>query len=211
MFSFTEYQCQSSLDKHGSVEIHTEYYTRKKPAWWVLLKLLGVAAMVAVGYGIALPTVAQALPLWQACAAVAGVMLIYVGIAFFFRPEPNTDNMGWFGGMSNDPTQYSDNINRSLWNLHCVLGPGRFTAETLLDLCVLLGLAKGDEILDGTIQDSAPLAEFECNLPAAASNEAAIAVQASAPLRADRFEQPGPGPSGGQMQLDSWRYLQPKA
>jgi hypothetical protein len=206
MFSFTEFQGQSSLDKHGSVEINTEYYTRKKPAWWVLLKLLGVAAMVAVGYGIALPTVAEALPLWQACAAVAGVMLIYVGIAFFFRPEPNTDNMGWIGGMSNDPTQYSDNINRSLWNLHCVLGPGRFTAETLLDLCVLLGLAKGDEILDSTSP-----AELQCDLPAAASADAAIAAQASAPLRADRFEQPGPGPTGGQVQLDSWRYLQPRA
>src|SRR5205085_9358579 len=99
---------------------NTEYVTRKKPAWLVLLKLLGVAAMVAVGYGIALPTVAESLPLWQAIAAIAGVMLIYVGLAFFFRPEPNTDNMGWCAGGMNDPTQYSDNINRLLWKLSCL-------------------------------------------------------------------------------------------
>jgi hypothetical protein len=193
MFSFTEYQCQSSFDKHGSVEINTEYYTRKKPAWWVLLKLLGVAAMVAVGFGIALPTVAQVLPLVQASAAVAGGMLIYVGIAFFFRPEANTDNMGWFGGMSNDPTQYSDNINRFLWNLHCVLGPGRFTAETLLDACVLVGLAKGEEVLDDTA--------VECEAPAEP-------VVGPATLQADRFERPELPATGGQMPLDSWRYLQ---
>jgi hypothetical protein len=54
--------------------------------------------------------------------------------------------MGWFGGLSNDPTQYSDNINRFLWNLHCLLGPGRFAAETLLDTCVLAGLASGEEV-----------------------------------------------------------------
>ena len=45
----------------------------------------------------------------------AGGMLIYTGIAFFFRPEPNTDNLGWGGGLGNDPFQTSDNVNRFLW------------------------------------------------------------------------------------------------
>ena len=202
MFSFSEYRCQSSTDTHGTVEINTEYVTRKKPAWLVLLRLAGVAAMIAVGYGIALPTLAGALPLWQAIAAVAGVMLIYVGLAFFFRPEPNTDNMGWVGGGMNDPTQYSDNINRWLWNLSCLLGPGRFTAETLLDTCVLAGLAHGDEIIDDQV------AAVDVDIQSAELVAVAPTTEQPTPLRPDRFEKPAPGPTGGQLQLDSWRYFQ---
>ena len=53
MFSLFEVQGQSSLlHKSGTVEINTEYRTEKKPVWLVLLKLLGVAAMVAVGAAI---------------------------------------------------------------------------------------------------------------------------------------------------------------
>jgi len=53
--------------------------------WLVLLKLLGVAAMVAVGAAIALPTLLELrFPLWQAAAITAGGMLVYTGIAFSF-------------------------------------------------------------------------------------------------------------------------------
>jgi hypothetical protein len=147
MFSLTEFQGQSGLlHKSGTIEINTEYCGRKKPAWLVLLKLLGVAAMVAVGAAIAMPTLLELkLPMVQAVAITLGGMMIYTGVAFFLRPEPNTDNLGWGGGMMNDPFQCSDNVNRFLWRAHCMLGPGRFTAETLLDLCMLLGIAKGDE------------------------------------------------------------------
>jgi hypothetical protein len=108
MFSFSEYQGQSSLlHKHGTVEINTTYVTRRKPLWLVALKLLGVAAMVAVGYGLIVPTLLQfSFPLWQAIAVASGAMMIYMGVAFFVRPEPNTDNMGWgLGGMADDPFQ----------------------------------------------------------------------------------------------------------
>lgn len=206
MISFTEYQLQSSTDKHGTVEINTEYITRKKPAWLVLLRLLGVAAMVAVGYGIALPSLAGVLPLWQSIVAVAGVMLIYVGLAFFFRPEPNTDNMGWMAGGMDDPTQYSDDINRSLWSLSCTLGPGRFVAESLLDTCVLAGLAHRDEIIDD--QAAQINAEAGAEIPSVELLAVAPPTEQPAPLRPDRFEKPTPGPTGGQMQLDSWRYFQ---
>jgi hypothetical protein len=149
MFSYTEWQGQArTLDKHGEIEINTEYVTRRKPAWWVLVKLSGLAIMVAAAYGIALPSLVLYLPLWKAIVVIAGVMLIYLGLAFFIRPEANTDNMGLFAGLVNDPLQYSDDINRSLWHLSCLLGPGRFAATTLLDLCVLAGIAGGDEILE---------------------------------------------------------------
>jgi hypothetical protein len=51
-------------------------------------------------------------------------------------------------GMSDDPFKYSDNLNRGLWDLHIWLGPGRYASETLLDVCVLLGFARGEEVID---------------------------------------------------------------
>jgi hypothetical protein len=134
MFSVTEMRGQSSLNS-GSVELNTDTYRQRRPAWLVLLKLLGVAAMVAVGAAISIPSLLEfEFPLWHAIAVTAGGMVAYTVIAFFVRPDPNTDNL--------------DNVNKFLWNLHCALGPGRFTSETLLDTCVLVGLVKGDEGLD---------------------------------------------------------------
>jgi hypothetical protein len=141
----------------GTMEINDQYVTCRKPAWLVLLKVLGLALMVAAAVGIAYPSLRQVLPPLQSAAVIAGVILIYSGLAFFFRPEPNTDNLGYCGGAYNDPTKISDDINRGLLDLHFALGPGRFASETLLDVCVLFGLAGGEEVLD----DHAPIAEPE--------------------------------------------------
>jgi hypothetical protein len=138
----------ASRDAVGSIEINTQYVTRRKPIWLVLLKLAGVAVFVAVAVGLAWPSLSRVMPPWQAAAAIAGFILIYCGLAFFFRPEPNTDNLGWCGGGMNDPTKISDDFNRGLLDLHMALGPGRFASETLLDLCVLLGLAGGEEVIE---------------------------------------------------------------
>ena len=200
MFSFTEMRGQSSLDKHGSVELHTEFFRKRRPIWLVLLKILGVAAMVAVGYAIALPTLAQEvpeLPMWQAALYIGGAMLVYTAIAFFLRPEANGDNMGWFGGTSNDPTQYSDNINRFLWKAHMVLGPGRFTAETLLDTCVMVGLLKGADPVD----EEAIMPQYSGASPEAIVSSAAHSPPSQAPY-------PMPPTGGGGMQLESWKYFQ---
>ena len=109
MFSFTEFRGQSSLlDKHGAVELHTEFFRRRRPVWLVLLKILGVIAMVAVGFAIALPTCKEGAPQfaqWKAIVAITATMMAYTAIAYFVRPEANGDNMGWFGGSTNDPTQ----------------------------------------------------------------------------------------------------------
>jgi hypothetical protein len=206
MFSLFEVQAQSSLlHKSGTVEINTEYRTRKKPAWLVLLKLLGVAAMVAVGSAIALPSLLELkFPLWQSAAITAGAMMVYTGIAFFLRPEANTDNLGWGGGMMNDPFQCSDNVNRFLWKAHCCLGPGRFTAETLLDLCALAGVAKGDEVEDEPVVASQAFA--------AVGNSAGGSFDATrpiAPLDPNRFAQSSANFVAGQIQLDTQRFLKP--
>jgi hypothetical protein len=187
MFSFTEYQSQSSYDKHGGIRLNTTYQTVKKPAWLVLLKLAALAVMVGMAAAVLIPALAQCFPAWKATLAIAGILLIYIGIAFFFRPEANTDNMGWFGGMGNDPFQYSDNINRFLFQLHMVLGPGRFAAETLLDACALVGLAKGPEVIEAEAEEAPPAVSLD---PAAYSPAAQQPDSQPAQLQAlrpDRF------------------------
>jgi len=207
MFSPSEFQGQSSqLHKSGTVEVSTVFYRNKRPTWLVLLKLLGVAAMVAVWFAIAMPSLVQwNFPLWQAIAIATGVMVVYTGIAFVFRPEPNTDNMGWGGGMMNDPFQSSDNVNRILWRLSCCLGPGRFTAETLLDLLVLLGAIKsGDDagrapsVSQGAASNPSPPGTFDPTQPIA-------------PLDPNRFAQSSANFVAGQIQLDTQRFLKPSA
>lgn len=203
MFSFTELRGQSSLDKHGAIELHTEFFRIRRPAWLVALKVLGVVAMVAVGFAIALPTLKELYPelqLWQSCAAVAAAMTVYTAIAYFVRPEANGDNMGWFGGSANDPTQYSDNINRFLWKAHMVLGPGRFTSETILDVGVLVGLVKG---VDPDYDESLP--QLTGATPEAILSSAG--QTAPAPGAAPGLYS-APAPGGNGMQLESWKYFQ---
>lgn len=203
MFSFSEIQGQSSLlHKSGTVEVNTDFYRKRRPAWLVLLKLLGVAGMVAVWFAIALPSLLQwNFPLWQAIAVAAVIIPVYTAIAFFFRPEPNTDNMGMGGGLANDPFQNSDNVNRFLWRLSCCLGPGRFTAETMLDLCVLVGIMK--------TEDNVAAAPVSQN--AGAANAAPIgtfdATRPIAPLDPNRFAQSSANFVAGQIQLDTQRFL----
>jgi hypothetical protein len=124
----------------GSLEFSGQYQPGLRPLWLILLKWLGVWAMVAVGFGIALPSLLPLLPLWKAIAMSGGLMLIYCGLAFFCRPEPNMENLGWSAGFMDDPTQISDDINRSLWSLHCFLGPGRFVTSTLLETAAWAGI-----------------------------------------------------------------------
>ncbi|MEQ8784675.1 MAG: hypothetical protein RIC55_00175 [Pirellulaceae bacterium] len=151
----------------GTIEINTEYHARRKPLWLVILKLVGLAVMLPVGFVLVVPLIP--LPMWQALVVSSGVLMIYVGLAFFFRPEPDTDNMGWGGGLLNDPFHYSDDINRSLFTLHCVLGPGRFAAETVLDACALLGVAQVSEA--PVEEESAAAARWQSvDLPPTASS-----------------------------------------
>jgi hypothetical protein len=200
-YSWSEWQGQSSLlHKQGTVEFNTTYVTRRKPVWLIALKLLGVAAMVAVGYGLLVPALMQIqLALWQAAALATGVMMLYMGIAFFVRPEPNTDNMGWgIGGMADDPFQYSDDVNRSLWSAQCLLGPGRFTAETFLDMCALLGLAHESEVIDEVTEEAAEVTSYA--FPDSQLNPAAYdaaqrlpeepAIPRAGEMSPNRFERP---------------------
>jgi hypothetical protein len=205
MFSLTEMRGQSSLlHKHGGIELNTDCYRVRRPVWLVMLKLLGVAAMIAVGTAIILPTLLELeFPFWQSVVMTVAALVIYTAVAFFVRPEANTDNLGWGGGMGNDPFQGSDNVNRILWRAHCILGPGRFVSETFLDVCLLVGLINnGDEptavasapVPGGHAAGEAPPASFDFTRPIA-------------PLDPSRFAQSSANFVAGQIQLDTQRFL----
>jgi hypothetical protein len=79
------------------------------------------------------------LPLtWKAVAITSGIMLAYLLIAYLVRPEPDMDNLGWFGGLIDDPLHYSDDISRFLLFLLIVLWPGRFIASAVVSLMRLI-------------------------------------------------------------------------
>jgi len=186
---------RTSPQKAGSVRLNTFYATRKKSPWLVAVKVLGMFVMFAVGYGLLLPIIP--LPLWKSMVLSSGLMLVYVGIAFFVRPEPNGENMGFAGGIFNDPTQYSDNMNRALWKAHCMLGPGRFISETVLDCCTLLGL-------------TAERTEEEHLWEQQAKEDAALKKDLER-LRdrvAERNEQQHGGRTNGQLELSSARLFE---
>jgi hypothetical protein len=159
--------------------------------------------MVALGAAIAVPTLLElGRALWEACAITGAATCVYTVIAFFFRPEPNTDNMGWGGGMGNDPFQSSDNVNRFLWRLSCILGPGRFTAEAILDVFALFKRDPSEE------PASQAVAGFAAH---GASDRGFDATQPIAPLDPNRFALSSANSVAEKIQRDSQRFTAPPA
>ena len=62
------------------------------------------------------------------------VTAIYLALGYFVHPEADTDNLGWFGGLMNNPFRFSDDINRFLLFLMILLWPGRFVSESIVDM-----------------------------------------------------------------------------
>jgi hypothetical protein len=131
--------------KVGKVELGTEHEAcRCKPL--VIGRFLVVAIALPAIWTITIPLVP--LPAWQAAAAVIGGTLIYVAVSYLVDPQPEMDNLGPAGGMIDHPWRYSDDINRTLVGLAVILGPGRFIAESLMDIGVLFESNEPDPFAD---------------------------------------------------------------
>jgi hypothetical protein len=63
-----------------------------------------------------------------------GVIGVYLLLGYFVRPRPDYENMGWLGGILDNPFRYSDDINQMLWVLRLVLWPGRWASTAIVDL-----------------------------------------------------------------------------
>jgi hypothetical protein len=51
---------------------------------------------------------------------------IYLCIALFVSPKPNMKNIGWFGGVIDNPFRWSDDVNRMILLLEFFLFPGKW-------------------------------------------------------------------------------------
>lgn len=76
-------------------------------------------------------------------AIANGVLLVYLLIAYFLHPDPNTENYGWQGTWYDDPLTFSDDFNRFLFSVQVFLWPGRFLAESIVDMIQLLIRPRG--------------------------------------------------------------------
>jgi hypothetical protein len=173
-----EYGRQQDVE---TIEMNDQYVTYRKPAWLVLLKVLGLALMVTAASGLIYPWLLHFLSPVQAGIALAGAMLIYSGLAFFIRPKPSTDYLDDYDALYEEPTILRKSVRLALRDYSILLGPGWFAAETLLDLCVLLGVAGGEEVIEDQGEES----------PAAAPEFAAAAVPYAETgiLRPGRFDE----------------------
>jgi len=66
------------------------------------------------------------------------LLLFYCLLGFFIRPKPDTSNMGWAGGLINNPFRITDNWNRKLMFFKIVLMPGAFIVESFIQFIQLL-------------------------------------------------------------------------
>ncbi len=180
----------------GGIRLNTFYETRKKSLWLISLKSLALVLMIAAGFAVTVPW--MPMPVWTSSTLVAGIMLMYVGLAFFVRPEANEDNLGLLGGMVNDPLHYSDNLNRALWQAHCLLGPGRFAAGTVLDISTLFGFTAELTAEQANEEDFEEQLEMESKQVDQWRREAM-----------ERVEQRQSEKPQGQLQLTSTQFLSP--
>lgn len=66
------------------------------------------------------------------------VLLVYCSLGYLLNPKPNYDNVGWFGGMMDNPFRISDDFNRFLIFIKIFLWPGRFITASIVDFIVLI-------------------------------------------------------------------------
>jgi hypothetical protein len=144
MSSLLKSEGWSFLGTHGLIQVNTTYMTERKPAGVVLLRIAGLCVMLAAATVLITAPLSLVMPAWKASVVMIGLVLIYLGISFFVRPQTDDERRGWQASAS---VRYAG-IHRLLVALHWTLAPGRFAAETMLDACALMGLAQGAEIRD---------------------------------------------------------------
>lgn len=92
-----------------------------------LLTIIGVGLFV-----FALMSILQSEYVWQWLLAFIGYLLL----AFWLSPQPDQSNMGWLGGLVNNPFRISDNVNRMLFWFALFLLPGKlilYATQTIIN------------------------------------------------------------------------------
>ncbi|WP_069997325.1 hypothetical protein [Cellulosilyticum sp. I15G10I2] len=116
-------------------EINTNGKKPERPKIGVLITKV-VISIAIIGFVFRI-TVLPELSIGSAIAFII-LLVIYCVLGYFIMPKPDYSNMGWSGGLINNPFRFSDNINRSLFGLQIVLYPGRFIAVTFVQTVLLI-------------------------------------------------------------------------
>lgn len=66
------------------------------------------------------------------------VMIVYSALGYFILPRPDYSNVGWLGGVFDNPFRISDDINRMLVFILIILIPGRLISTTVLSWIELI-------------------------------------------------------------------------
>jgi hypothetical protein len=106
----------------GKVEFGLERGRPGSAVWVHLRLLLTLVAMVAAS--IALPLQLE-LPGFEPVLATLGGLVAYSFVGVMVRPQADLTNMGWMGGLVDNPFRYRDDLNRTLQFFDFVLWPGR--------------------------------------------------------------------------------------
>ena len=112
----------------GNIQRHenASWQPKSKFTTW-LFTLLGLGI-----FGFLAWCILQSDAIWQWTLA----LLIYLIIAWVASPRPDYRNMGWAGGLLDNPFRISDDYNRMLSLLALLLVPGKliiYAAQTLLN------------------------------------------------------------------------------
>ncbi|MBI1246533.1 hypothetical protein GC197_01665 [bacterium] len=145
----------------GCIDINTDHIAQRS-VWVVMFKVFVATIMTAGLFWVPYHFLPIYFPItgWHVIGTPTILVLLYLGISFFVIPRPDTDNLGWMGGMANDPFKYTDDWNRSLVSLNHTLAPGRFIAGTILDVACMAGIVqsspvpKDDEELFGVAHEA---------------------------------------------------------
>ncbi|MCA8926237.1 MAG: hypothetical protein KDD82_30800 [Planctomycetes bacterium] len=116
----------------GGVEFGDD--PRRAPAdpTWVLIRLVLSCAVLVGAWILVFGHYAVEVNAHNVGIAAA-VAFSYLGLAWLIRPQADFSNMGWAGGLIDNPFRYSDDLNRTLLFLTVVLFPGRLIADSLGD------------------------------------------------------------------------------
>jgi hypothetical protein len=114
----------------GSIDVRGEGRIHRISLGWTLVRFtFTLGLFMTATLGVALAT---GYPLYGAIAA--GGFVLYLVLGYFVRPDPDTSNLGWAGGLVDDPFRYSDDHNRFLLFLALALFPGYLLAMPAVEL-----------------------------------------------------------------------------
>jgi hypothetical protein len=112
--------------KVGTVDITKR--KREKHIGWLIVKTILSIAIVTVLYYLIYGKSFHTKEL----LLYITIMAVYSAAGYFILPKPDYTNIGWLGGIFDNPFKISDDINRMLIFVMILLMPGRLISTTVL-------------------------------------------------------------------------------